>query len=182
MAKRQCSVLRERKMVTTCMSSGMPVATTSIAPSTESPPFKTCSKCRSLFKTDGNMSIHSTLAYSRCRCHRYFKFSLQQKQFGLSRGMWLDGTISTAEDSRMHQNEKSPDCKEHSEYITVVHSSSDQETPQHAALPLVTPLQKSVTGFSSSVLREPSKKSAKKTLLHGNSPEMSTLKLPALGW
>ena len=39
-------------------------------------PVKTCSKCEHLVKND---SIHSTLAYSRCRCHRTWKYSMPEE-------------------------------------------------------------------------------------------------------
>ena len=178
MAKKQRSLQCDRYM-----SSGMPVATSSIAPSAVSPPFKTCSKCRSLFKNDGNMSIHTTLAYSRCRCHRYFKFSLQQRQLGLSHGMWLDsqGTISATADRGMHQfeNGKGHGCKQRSKYITAVHSSNDREPPHCTELPPITLSQKSV---SSRCEPDNNNRSAEKALLHGNSHETSTSKLPLLAW
>ena len=181
MAKKQRSLQCDRYM-----SSGMPVATSSIAPSAVSPPFKTCSKCRSLFKNDGNMSIHTTLAYSRCRCHRYFKFSLQQRQLGLSHGMWLDsqGTISATADRGMHQfeNGKGHGCKQRSKYITAVHSSNDREPPHCTELPPITLSQKSVAGFSSRCEPNNNNRSAEKALLHGNSHETSTSKLPLLAW
>ena len=39
-------------------------------------PLKTCSKCEHLVKND---SLHSTLAYSRCRCHRTWKYSMPEE-------------------------------------------------------------------------------------------------------
>ncbi len=39
-----------------------------------------CSKCRQAVKDAKGMSIHATLAYSRCRCHRVFQSKLQRYQ------------------------------------------------------------------------------------------------------
>lgn len=51
-----------------------------------SPPvLGTCQKCEQAAKGVG-MSIHATLAYSRCRCHRAFQYKLQQYQMSRSRG------------------------------------------------------------------------------------------------
>ena len=165
-----------------------------VTPSTSatSPPFRTCSKCQRLFKNTGNTSLHSTLAYSRCRCHRYFKLSLQRHQFGLShaRQLGTQDTFSNGGASATHQNlggnKISLDYKEHSETIAAIHSNSDKVVMQHTTLPPITHHQKSVVGFSSASGR-PTNKQSKKDLLHrtsfcNSSPEASTSRLPALGW
>ena len=167
-----------------------------VTPSTSatSPPFRTCSKCQRLFKNTGNTSLHSTLAYSRCRCHRYFKLSLQRHQFGLShaRQLGTQDTFSNGGASATHQNlgnKVSLDYKEHSETIAAIHSNSDKAVVQHTALPPITHHhQKSVVGFNSEVSCRPTnKQSLQKDLLHRtslctSSPEASTSRLPALGW
>ena len=156
------------------------------------PPFRTCSKCQRLFKNTGNMSLHSTLAYSRCRCHRYFKLSLQRHQFGLShaRQLGTQDTFSNGGASATHQNlgnEISLDHKEHSETIAAIHSNSDKAVVQRTALPPITHHQKSVVGFNNDVSCRPTNKQSKKDLLHRtslciSSPEAPTSRLPALGW
>ena len=40
---------------------------------------KLCKKCESLASAIDNDTIHSTLAYSRCRCHRLFKYRIQKQ-------------------------------------------------------------------------------------------------------
>ena len=189
MAGKQHSVQQNENTATVL--ADMPVVTVTPSTSATSPPFRTCSKCQRLFKNTGNTSLHSTLAYSRCRCHRYFKLSLQRHQLSHARQLGTQDTFSSGGASATHHNlgnKISLDYKEHSETIAAVHSNSDKPVVQQTVLPPITLLQKSVVGFNSDVSCGPTdKQSAKKDLLHRtsvctSSTEISTSRLPALGW
>ena len=39
---------------------------------------KTCPKCEKLSERSPSRTLHSTLAYSKCRCHRMFQYRLEQ--------------------------------------------------------------------------------------------------------
>ena len=42
------------------------------------PAFKTCPKCVKFSEKSLSHTLHSTLAYSKCRCHRMFQYRLEQ--------------------------------------------------------------------------------------------------------
>lgn len=46
-----------------------------------------CKKCVSMLQNGNDATIHSTLAYSRCRCHRIFKYREAQQQREYVNGM-----------------------------------------------------------------------------------------------
>lgn len=40
--------------------------------------FKTCPKCEKVSERSSSRTLHSTLAYSKCRCHRMLQYRLEQ--------------------------------------------------------------------------------------------------------
>lgn len=71
-----------------------------------------CKKCENLVLNGNNSTIHSTLAYSRCRCHRIFKYRevRQQQQHG-------NGMVKTGSDEMKSEGGwgsltvKGPNCR-----------------------------------------------------------------------
>lgn len=72
-----------------------------------------CKKCENLKKKDDSTTIHSTLAYSRCRCHRVFQYRDSQQKLisSASEGLLLGGTkdFHTYAQEALEQQEPSTD-------------------------------------------------------------------------
>lgn len=69
---------------------------------------KLCKKCESLARGLSNESIHSTLAYSRCRCHRFFKYRAKKLENATSGTVGVVKGTSVTSSNKMAMESDSP--------------------------------------------------------------------------
>lgn len=63
-----------------------------------------CKKCENIRKTNGATTIHSTLAYSRCRCHRVFRYRDSQQKL-ISCGSQVDLLVKSKQSPNTVQSQ-----------------------------------------------------------------------------
>lgn len=76
-----------------------------------------CSKCKKMATRSESMSIHNTLAYTRCRCHRLFRY--QNNRHSMSRVSItpsIPGSINISA-SNVIMQEKRPDSSRYSQCV-----------------------------------------------------------------
>ena len=157
---------------------------------------KTCSRCRHLVKN--GINIHSTLAYSRCRCHRTFQSRLQQHQLQAPRANTVAkvGLPSNPSSERQLSNAKvtSATCTKMNVSSTCKMWSEDSKKPMLQGLPTVVQLPPIITKpsgltpasahVSSECCQEVVSPNSSKIVqvVHQTSPRHSTSRLPNLSW
>lgn len=150
------------------------------------PVINTCPKCEHLIKNGNFLSIHSTLAYSRCRCHRNFRFYLkhfqsQPQPHTVATGIKIKSRVSTS--SVRPANDEGITLRSHGKRLSTTHRHGDglQRLPP-VPLPVDYDSQASFHAPTeqTSHLRSQHSLSSFQSLPH--SGHTSVTRLPKLGW
>ena len=156
-----------------------------VEPALQAPPvLKSCPKCKHLAKNTNGVTIHATLAYSRCRCHRIFHRKLQQYQLmqrakpAPKRDM---NTPFTSRETDLTYATQKPAIMDHSSRTLQTRDSPNKsnqvprQTRPHAGLP-------PIRGPHIQHQDHLGKQNPRLSTHHLSNESVSTCRLPTLGW